>query len=92
MLELFPICKKLNVVVAYCDRFAAFGECGDDERRQMVIGVVFAGVMAGMGAVVVSVAVGQPIETTLLAYMTAGLIGSLGFVAMAARQEADVKP
>jgi DMSO reductase anchor subunit len=58
----------------------------------MVIGVVFAGVMSGMATAMVSVAAGHPIETTLMAYMTAGLIGSLSFVAIAARQEVDVLP
>jgi DMSO reductase anchor subunit len=58
----------------------------------MVVGVVFAGVMSGMATAIVSVAAGHPMETTLVAYMTAGLIGSLSFVAIAARQEADVLP
>jgi hypothetical protein len=56
----------------------------------MVIGVVISGVLAGLSTAIVSVATGHPIETTLLAYMAAGLIGSLAFVAMATRQEADV--
>jgi hypothetical protein len=47
-------------------------------------------VMSGMATAIVSVAAGHPMETTLVAYMTAGLIGSLSFVAIAARQEADV--
>lgn len=58
----------------------------------MVIGVIFSGVMAGMATAVVAVAAGHPIETVLLAYMTAGVMGSLGFVAMAIRDGADVSP
>ena len=58
----------------------------------MVIGIVFAGVMSGMATAVVSVAAGHPVETTVLAYMMAGLIGALGFIAMATWQEADVRP
>jgi hypothetical protein len=56
----------------------------------MVLGVVITGVLAGMSAAIVSVAIGHPIETTLLAYTTAGLIGSLSFVGMASRQDVDL--
>jgi NAD(P)H-hydrate repair Nnr-like enzyme with NAD(P)H-hydrate dehydratase domain len=58
----------------------------------MVIGVVFIGVLSGMAAAIVSLSTGHPFETALLAYTTAGLIGSLGFAAMAARPEVDVLP
>jgi hypothetical protein len=90
MLELFPNCKKLNAIVAICDRFVVRLRRGDEGRAQMVIGVVVSGVMAGFGTAMLSVAAGHPFQTTLLVYMTAGLIGSLGFVAATARQEVDV--
>lgn len=58
----------------------------------MVIGVVFSGIAAGMVTAAVSLTIGQPIETTLLAYVTAGLIGSVGFAAVATRSMVDVRP
>jgi hypothetical protein len=58
----------------------------------MAIGVILSGVMAGMMTAVASVASGHTMETVLLAYMTAGLVGSLCFAAVAGRQAADVLP
>ena len=56
----------------------------------MVVGVVLAGVMSGMATALLSVAAGHPLETTLMVYTVAGMIGALGFVATAMRHEADV--
>lgn len=91
VLELFPKCKKLSLAVALCERFAATGR-GFGNGEQMVFGVVFSGVIAGMATAVTSVAVGHPLGTTLLAYVTAGMIGSLCFIAASVRAEADVLP
>ena len=63
---------------------------GVEGRKQMMMGTVIVGVMAGISTAVVSVAAGHPIETTLLVYMTAGLLGSLGFVAASVSRQVDV--
>ena len=56
----------------------------------MVVGVVLAGVMSGMASALLSVAAGHPIETTLIVYMVAGMLGAVGFVATATRHQVEV--
>ncbi len=56
----------------------------------MVVGVVLAGVMSGMASALLSVAAGHPIETTLIVYMVAGMLGAVGFVATVTRHQVEV--
>lgn len=56
----------------------------------MVIGVVLAGIVSGLCTAMVSAVVGHPFETTVLIYMTAGLIGATVFCATAMRLQDDV--
>ena len=88
LLELFPECKKLTLAVVWCEGFAP--EQGK-QGRHMVIGVVFSGVGMGLATAIAFLVAGHPIETTLLAYMTAGLIGAVSFIGMASRTPPELR-
>jgi hypothetical protein len=47
--------------------------------------------VAGMATAIASIAAGHPVEMTLLAYMTAGMIGSLAFIGLATRLEPEMR-
>lgn len=49
----------------------------------MVIGMMFSGIVAGMGGLLLSLLAGHPVLIALLMYPAAGLVGVLLFLAFA---------